>query len=159
MPHYGLLRDYHVDDLGASEDIRGSHVYGRNEEKLGKIDDVIFDHSTGAVKYVVVDTGGWFSSRKFLVPPHRLHTSAEQENDFAVNLDKEQTKVFHPTMNRTSNPEKNGRTTTSATRTRGTSAPYSIAKDPTAMLLQRRPRSRPNRDRSASNSPRVNKPR
>jgi hypothetical protein len=96
MPHYGLLRDYHVDDLGASEDIRGSHVYGRNEEKLGKIDDVIFDHSTGAVKYVVVDTGGWFSSRKFLVPPHRLHTSAEHENDFAVNLDKEQIEGFPP---------------------------------------------------------------
>jgi sporulation protein YlmC with PRC-barrel domain len=90
MPHYGLLRDYQFDDVGSTEDIRGSNVYGRNDEKLGKIDDVIFDHSTGVVKYVVVDTGGWFYSRKFLVPPHRLHLSAEHDNDFAINLNKEQ---------------------------------------------------------------------
>jgi len=90
MAHYGLLRDYRFDEEGTADDIRGAHVYGRNDEKLGKIDDVIFDHSTGAVRYVVVDTGGWFSHKKFLVPPHRLHTAAEHEGDFAVNLDKAQ---------------------------------------------------------------------
>jgi hypothetical protein len=90
MPHYGLLRDYRFDDLGTDEDIRGSNVYGRDDEKLGKIDDVIFDHSTGAIRYVVVDTGGWFRHKKFLVPPHRLHSSAEHKDDFAVNLDKQQ---------------------------------------------------------------------
>ena len=89
MPHYGLLRDYRFDDAGTAEDIRGANVYGRNEDKLGKIDDVIFDHSTGAIRYVVVDTGGWFTHKKFLVPPHRLHSSAKHPEDFAVNLDKE----------------------------------------------------------------------
>ena len=44
MPHYGLLRDYRFDDEGAAEDIRGSKIYGLDDEKLGKIDDVIFDH-------------------------------------------------------------------------------------------------------------------
>jgi hypothetical protein len=96
MAHYGLLRDYQFDDPGTAGDIRGSHVYGRNDEKLGKIDDVIFDHSTGAMKYVVVDTGGWFSNKKFLVPPHRLHTSAGHDKDFALNLDKEQIESFPP---------------------------------------------------------------
>ena len=90
MAHYGLLRDYRFDDLNTEDDIRGSTVYGRNDERLGKIDDAIFDHSTGAIRYVVVDTGGWFSHKKFLVPPHRLHSSAEREDDFAVNLDKAQ---------------------------------------------------------------------
>jgi hypothetical protein len=90
MPHYGLLRDYRFDDLGTEEDIRGASVYGRDDDKLGKIDDVIFDHSTGNIRYVVVDTGGWFSNKKFLVPPHRLHSSAEHDGDFAVNLDKAQ---------------------------------------------------------------------
>lgn len=90
MAHYGLLRDYRFEDLNTEDDIRGSHVYGRNDEKLGKIDDVIFDHSTGAIRYVVVDTGGWFTHKKFLVPPHRLHSSAEHDGDFAVNLDKSQ---------------------------------------------------------------------
>ena len=96
MPHYGLLRDYRFDDLGTDEDIRGSNVYGRDDEKLGKIDDVIFDHSTGAIRYVVVDTGGWFTHKKFLVPPHRLHSSPEHKDDFAVNLDKQQIETLPP---------------------------------------------------------------
>jgi len=96
MPHYGLLRDYRFDDLGTDEDIRGSNVYGRDDEKLGKIDDVIFDHSTGAIRYVVVDTGGWFKHKKFLVPPHRLHSSAEHKDDFAVNLHKQQIETLPP---------------------------------------------------------------
>jgi PRC-barrel domain len=90
MPHYGLLGDYRFEDLGTEEDIRGAHVYGRDDDKLGKIDDVIFDHASGSIRYVVVDTGGWFSNKKFLVPPHRLHSSAEHDGDFAVNLDKAQ---------------------------------------------------------------------
>src|SRR5205085_5074293 len=60
MAHYGTLRDYrftHID--AATDDIRGSKVYGLNDEKLGKIDDVIFNHSTGEITYVVIDTGGW----------------------------------------------------------------------------------------------------
>ena len=39
MAHYGTLKDARIAD--ASEDIRGSHLYGTNDEKLGKIDDVI----------------------------------------------------------------------------------------------------------------------
>jgi len=90
MAHYGLLRDYRFEDLNTEDDIRGSHVYGRNDEKLGKIDDVIFDHATGSIRFVVIDTGGWFTHKKFLVPPHRLHSSADHQNDFTVNLDKSQ---------------------------------------------------------------------
>jgi sporulation protein YlmC with PRC-barrel domain len=56
MAHYGLLHDYRFEDLNSEQDIRGSNVYGRDNEKLGKIDDVIFDHSTGNIGYVVVDT-------------------------------------------------------------------------------------------------------
>lgn len=90
MAHYGLLRDYKFDAEDSADDIRGSNVYGRDDEKLGKIDDVVFDHSTGAVRFVVIDTGGWFSHKKFLIPPHRLHSSAEHKDDFTVNLDKSQ---------------------------------------------------------------------
>ncbi len=94
MPHYGLLRDYRFEDLNTEDDIRGAGIYGRNDEKLGTVHDVIFDHSTGAIRYVVVDTGGWFSSKEFLIPSHRLHASAEHEGAFAVNLTKDQIKGF-----------------------------------------------------------------
>ena len=96
MPHYGMLRDYTFDDAGTAEDIRGSKIYGRDDEKLGKIDDVIFDHSTGGIRYVVVDTGGWLSSKKFLVPPERLRPSQKHADDFEINATKEQIQQFPP---------------------------------------------------------------
>jgi sporulation protein YlmC with PRC-barrel domain len=96
MSHYGLLRDYRFEDLNTTDDIRGAAIYGRNDDKLGKIDDVIFDHSTGSIKYVVVDTGGWFSTKKFLVPPQRLQSSTKHEGDFTVDVDKQQIETFPP---------------------------------------------------------------
>jgi hypothetical protein len=94
MAHYGLLGDFEFDDASAAEDIRGANIYGRDDEKLGKIEDVIFDHSTGSIRYVVVEAGGWFSTKKFLAPVHRLHSSANHESDFSVNLTKEQIEAF-----------------------------------------------------------------
>jgi uncharacterized protein YrrD len=63
MAHFGTLKDALVAEAG--EDVRGSRLYGLNDEKLGKIDDVIFDHSSGEFHYVVVDTGGWLDRKKF----------------------------------------------------------------------------------------------
>jgi len=94
MAQYGMLRDYRFRD--ASEDIRGSKLYGLNEEKLGKVDDVIFDHFTGLISYVVVDTGGWLSTKKFIVPAERLRASIEHKDDFAVDLTKAQVEAFPP---------------------------------------------------------------
>jgi sporulation protein YlmC with PRC-barrel domain len=94
MAHYGTLKDARVAD--AADDIRGSHLYGLNDEKLGKIDDVIFDHSTGNIRYIVVDTGGWLSSKKFIVPAEGLRVSARHNNDFETNLDKRQVESFPP---------------------------------------------------------------
>src|SRR5437016_13027462 len=97
MAHYGTLRDYHfVDNESAADDIRGSKVYSLNNEKLGKIDDVIFDHSTGEIRYVVIDTGGWLSSKQFIVPPDRLRPSNKHEDDFEVDASKQQIESFPP---------------------------------------------------------------
>ncbi len=94
MSRYGMLRDYCLAE--AAEDIRGAKLYGLNDEKLGKIDDVIFDYSTGSIRYVVVDTGGWLSTKKFVVPADRLRGSTEHTDDFAVDLTKEQIEAFPP---------------------------------------------------------------
>lgn len=94
MAHYGMLRNYKFPE--AAEDIRGSKLYGLNDEKLGKIDDVIFDHSTGLIRYIVVDTGGWLSTKKFLVPTDRLRPSARHENDFEADLNQQQVESFPP---------------------------------------------------------------
>lgn len=95
MKHYGTLRDYRFADKDI-DDIRGSNIYGVDDEKLGDIDDVIFDHSAGDIRYVVVDSGGWLSSKKFLVPADRLRPSAKHDNDYQVDLTKAQIEQFPP---------------------------------------------------------------
>ena len=94
MASYGMLRDYRFTD--ASEDIRGAKLYGLDDEKLGKIDDVIFDYSSGLIRYVVVDTGGWLRTKKFIVPAERLRASAKHDDDFTVDLTKAQVESFPP---------------------------------------------------------------
>jgi sporulation protein YlmC with PRC-barrel domain len=95
MPHYGTLRDYKFkEDI---DDIRGSDLYGaRGDEKLGEIDDVIFDHTETRIQYIVVDTGGWLKSQKFLVPATHLRGHSEDPDAFRVDLDKEQIERFPP---------------------------------------------------------------
>ena len=95
MNHYGTLRDYRFSDKDV-DDIRGSKVYGLDDDKLGEIDDVIFDHGTGDIRYAVVDTGGWLSSKKFLVPADRLQPSVKHDDDYQVNLSKKQIEAFPP---------------------------------------------------------------
>ena len=97
MTHYGTLGDYRFnDEQQATDDVRGSKVYGFGDEKLGKIDDVIFDHATGQISYVVVDTGGWLSSKKFIVPPQALQPSVDHDNDFRIDLSQDQIESLPP---------------------------------------------------------------
>jgi hypothetical protein len=94
MANYGMLRNYRFTD--EAEDIRGAKLYGLDEEKLGKISDVIFDHSDGTIRYVVVDTGGWLSTKEFIVPADRLRPSRKHDDDFVVDLTKAQVENFPP---------------------------------------------------------------
>jgi sporulation protein YlmC with PRC-barrel domain len=97
MAHLGILGEYRFSDSEeAGADIRGASVYGLNDEKLGKIDDVIFDHATADIRYVVIDTGGWLSTKKFVVPADRLRMSAKRADEFEVDLDKAHVEKFPP---------------------------------------------------------------
>ncbi len=97
MTRYGTLGDYRfADTQEAAIDIRGSKVYGPKDQKLGEIDDVIFDEATGSIVFLVVDTGGWLSSNKFIVPPQEVRPSLQHEDDFLVDLTKEQIESFPP---------------------------------------------------------------
>ena len=97
MARYGTLGDYRFSDTNeAASDIRGAKVYGPKDQKLGEVDDVIFDESTGVIVYMVVDTAGWLSSKRFIVPPDEVRPSLQHENDFLVDLTKEQIESFPP---------------------------------------------------------------
>jgi PRC-barrel domain len=94
MAHYGMLRNYRFPE--AAEDVRGAKLFGFGDEKLGKIEDVIFDYVSGTISYVVVDTGGWLTTKKFLVPAGRLRASTKHEDDFTCDLTKQQIENFPP---------------------------------------------------------------
>ena len=97
MAKYTTLGTYSFTDQGdAAHDVRGSHVYGRDHEKLGKIDDVIYDESSGSIAYAVVDTGGWLSSKKFVVPAREIRPSTDDPDEYRVDLTKEQIESFPP---------------------------------------------------------------
>jgi hypothetical protein len=63
------LRYLDADDVDTSVvDFDGLDVRGHDDEKLGDVNGFIVDLATGRVLYVVVDSGGWFRSRRFLAP-------------------------------------------------------------------------------------------
>jgi hypothetical protein len=55
-----------VDD--AVVDYDSLDVYGADDHKVGDIDGFILDAVTQRVAYVVIDSGGWFTSRRLLLP-------------------------------------------------------------------------------------------
>jgi sporulation protein YlmC with PRC-barrel domain len=63
-------------------DLRGTTVYGINEEKLGKVDDVIIDDRSGDPRYLIVDAG-LPHFRRFILPVDQVQDSAEGNELFA----------------------------------------------------------------------------
>jgi hypothetical protein len=63
------LRYLDADDVeDAVVDFDGLDVYGSDGRKVGDVDGFIVDAGANRVKYVVVDSGGWFTSRRLLLP-------------------------------------------------------------------------------------------
>ncbi len=91
MPHYGILREYKLEDV---DDVRGADVYGVNDEKLGTIDDVIFDHSNGEIRYIVLKTSGLLSSKRTMVPANRIEPYGNHDDKFYAELDKERLEML-----------------------------------------------------------------
>jgi sporulation protein YlmC with PRC-barrel domain len=91
MPHYGLLHDHKMEDI---DDLRGAEVYGVNDEKLGTIDDVIFDHSSGEIRYILLKTGGLLSGKRVMVPANRVEPYGNHDDKFYAELDKERLEML-----------------------------------------------------------------
>lgn len=67
--HTARLRYLDADDVDdALVDFDGLDVYAVDGDKVGDVDGFIVDSTASRVKYVVVDSGGWFTSRRFLLP-------------------------------------------------------------------------------------------
>ena len=59
---------------------------------IGKVTDFLFDDKEWVVRYFVVETGGWLSSRKALISPIGIQKTDWQDKVFPVSITKEQVK-------------------------------------------------------------------
>ncbi|HUZ58468.1 MAG TPA: PRC-barrel domain-containing protein [Hanamia sp.] len=60
--------------------------------EIGKIEDFYFDDISWKIRYLVVKTGNWFTGRKVLISPKSLQKPDWENEEFSVNLTKEQIK-------------------------------------------------------------------
>ena len=79
------FRDLSSDSI--TDDIRGANVYDHNNEKLGTIDDIVYDTDRSDGGYAIIDSGGWLRSRKFMIPTNRLETYSDDEFRLPIGRD------------------------------------------------------------------------
>ncbi|MEO8820663.1 MAG: PRC-barrel domain-containing protein [Ginsengibacter sp.] len=60
--------------------------------ELGKVDDFYFDDSSWIIRYMVVETGSWFSEKKVLLSPSVIKQPDWENEQFVVALTQDQIK-------------------------------------------------------------------
>lgn len=58
--------------------------------EIGKVKDLYFDDQYWTIRYLVVDTGSWLSSRKVLISTHSIVSINKEEAFISINLSKSQ---------------------------------------------------------------------
>jgi len=68
------------EDIESDYDLEGYECLDANGEKLGDVDGVIVEAESMQPRYIVVDAGGWFSSRRFVVPAGDVRAIDDDEH-------------------------------------------------------------------------------
>jgi len=71
------------------QDLKGDRIEAR-DGPIGSVQDVYFDDQRWAVRYLVVDTGGWLSGKKALISPASLPPQEGGGDYIRVSLTREQ---------------------------------------------------------------------
>ena len=82
-----------VDSSASDIALDAMRVHGTGGDQLGSVDGFVVDGATGRPYYVVVDAGGWFKSKYFLVPIGHV-TFDRAQNRLAVDLTRERVHNF-----------------------------------------------------------------
>ena len=65
-------------------------VYADGDDKVGSVEDGLFDDTTGQFRYLIVDTGFWFFGKKVLLPIGRAQFDNSQQRVYVSGLTKDQ---------------------------------------------------------------------
>lgn len=63
---YAQQRGYQMDDT--TYDPSGQPVYGSDGSKIGSVYSALVEENSAKIRYLVVNTGGWFANKRVLVP-------------------------------------------------------------------------------------------
>jgi hypothetical protein len=68
-PYASRLRFLDANDVDAAVvDYDGLDVHGPDGDRIGRVDGFVIDPDARRVYYVVIDSGGWFTSQRLLLP-------------------------------------------------------------------------------------------
>ncbi len=82
MTHNGSIGTQAIPE--SIRDVRGTTVRGADGEKLGEVSDVIVDHETMEIRYLVIDSAGWLESGTFLLPADRVSLDHNDQDNLAA---------------------------------------------------------------------------
>jgi sporulation protein YlmC with PRC-barrel domain len=103
----GELEHDETDNLIASSKVEGTSVYGRDGEKLGKIENFMVGKRNGRVEYAVLSFGGMLGLGEDYYPlPWDTLDYDTDKGGYVVNIDKE-TLEGAPSYGRGRDPEFN----------------------------------------------------
>lgn len=74
--------------LRSTNEVMGYKIQARDDE-IGGVSDFILDDETWAIRYLVVDTGGWWPGKKVLVPPPWIEQVSWTDQKVYVELDRD----------------------------------------------------------------------
>lgn len=83
--------DYNLNDSQIYNPVGGT-AYGYDNEKIGSIRDALVEPGTGKIRFLLVDVGGWFSSKEVLVPVG--YARIDDNGVYFDNLTKDQVKAM-----------------------------------------------------------------
>jgi hypothetical protein len=78
------LRYVKASEIDNDAEFDGMLVESPTGEKLGKVDGFVLDSASARPYYVVVDTGGWFKSKHFLLPIGHARLSSDDDREALV---------------------------------------------------------------------------
>ncbi len=67
-----------------------NYILRARDGDIGKAKEFLFDDHEWTVRYLVVDTGSWLSSRNVLISPHALNPAIDSDDVIPIDLTKQQ---------------------------------------------------------------------
>lgn len=83
----------HSNEVVKTADVIGKSVIGVDNDKLGKIEEIVIDKVSGQVRYAVLSFGGFMGmGSDFYALPWAMFDYQDDEDAFKINVSKEKLK-------------------------------------------------------------------